>query len=318
MISLIIPVYNVARWLREALDSVEKQTFTDWEAILVDDGSTDDSGTICDKYASRNPHFRVIHTSNGGLSMARNTGIDAARGSEIAFMDSDDLIPPDYLEVMYETLDSVGGDIVCVPMHRFTTGCSESKNKPKPSYRKLSGAAALEEMLYQNGTLDSSACGKLFRKELWDKLRFTPGLTYEDLDLIYRLIPLSCRVVETHATCYWYRATPGSILHTISSRRGDVLDITARMVEFFKEVSPELTQAARARQLSANFNILGIAEAHPGPLDSRRQSCHKIISDYPLSEMIKGKLRRKDRLGLLLYRCLSPRIYKIAARRIYR
>ena len=99
-ISVIIPVYNMGPWLRDCLESVLAQTFTSFECILVDDGSTDDSPQICDYYAKKDDRFRVIHKANGGLSSARNAGLDDAAGEYIAFVDSDDVILPDYLTIL--------------------------------------------------------------------------------------------------------------------------------------------------------------------------------------------------------------------------
>ena len=117
MISVIIPVYNVEKFLAECVDSVLAQTYTDWEAILVDDGATDASGAMCDAYAAKDPRIRVIHRENGGLSAARNTGLKAARGEYVYFLDSDDYIEPDTLALLLETAEREQADVVFFAEH---------------------------------------------------------------------------------------------------------------------------------------------------------------------------------------------------------
>ena len=111
-ISVIIPVYNAEKWLTEALESLKVQTYGDFEAILVDDGSTDRSAAICQSFCNEDTRFRLISQSNSGVSSARNIGIDSAKGEWIAFMDSDDIMPPDALEVMISHARKSGAGIV--------------------------------------------------------------------------------------------------------------------------------------------------------------------------------------------------------------
>ena len=122
-ISVIIPVYNMGPWLRDCLESVLAQTFTSFECILVDDGSTDDSPQICDHYAKKDDRFRVIHKANGGLSSARNAGLDDAAGEYIAFVDSDDVILPDYLKILYEALHQNDADMSICGVEDVTESC---------------------------------------------------------------------------------------------------------------------------------------------------------------------------------------------------
>lgn len=324
MISVIIPVYNVNEWLGQTLDSVLAQSWGDWELILVDDGSSDGSGRICDRYASKDSRISVIHQKNGGPSEARNAGLEMARGSEIAFIDSDDYIPPHYLETLSAALEETGADAVCVKMRRFIGSGREAvvswkkdsgkRYEEKPSI--IGPEEAVNQILYQDGYVDASPCGKLYRRALWEGMRFTSGILYEDLDLIYRVLARAQCIAVTTATEYFYRITPGSILHKVEPYRGDVLKVTRRIVDDL--AGTPLEEAARARQLSANFNILGLIEAHPGPLDGFGDECRRIISEYPLGRILRGRLRMKDRVGLLVYRLLGPKIFSGVARRFYR
>ncbi|MBA1325633.1 glycosyltransferase [Enterococcus faecium] len=131
--SIIVPVYKVEKYLRKCVDSILAQTFTDFEVILVDDGSPDNSGKICDEYAEKDNRVRVIHKENGGLSSARNAGIDVARGKYLGFVDSDDYIDEDMYEILYENLKIHDADISSVELIPFYGGRYKEKNKEKKS-----------------------------------------------------------------------------------------------------------------------------------------------------------------------------------------
>ena len=118
MISIIIPVYNVSQYLDECLKSVSAQTYTDWECILIDDGSTDNSGDICDRWCVKDPRFRVIHQANAGVSAARNKGIDLAQGDYITFIDSDDWVDDDYLDLLHASLHTSHADLCIVGLEQ--------------------------------------------------------------------------------------------------------------------------------------------------------------------------------------------------------
>ena len=154
MISVIIPVYNVEKYLCECIDSVLGQTYQDYEVILVDDGSTDSSGTICDKYAETNSRIKVIHRKNGGLSEARNTGFDAANGEYIYFLDSDDYIRADALERMHEASKKTNADIYFFEAEVFYDDKENVDNsvlyERKSDYGTISSGKAAKKMMLEN------------------------------------------------------------------------------------------------------------------------------------------------------------------------
>ncbi len=134
LVSIIIPVYNVAPFLRESLDSAINQTYKNLEIILVDDGSTDESGIICDEYAKLDTRIKVIHQKNQGLSAARNTGLDIMKGSIVSFLDSDDAFYPDTIKTMVETMQNQNSDIVSCNYEVFETEEFMDADKIKPSF----------------------------------------------------------------------------------------------------------------------------------------------------------------------------------------
>lgn len=186
MVSVIIPVYNAEKYLEQAIDSVLSQTYTDWELILVDDGSTDSSGNICDEACSKDSRITVYHISNGGLSCARNLGLDNAAGDFIFFLDADDILPSIAIETFL--LFSKECDIVSSPLKHFKDSKISPDKCVDSSLRNytLSSIEALENILYQKN-IDNSACGKLFSSNIWKGMCFRVGTGYEDLDIISSL-----------------------------------------------------------------------------------------------------------------------------------
>lgn len=293
MISVIIPVYNVERWLPECLDSLLAQKESDWEGILVDDGSTDSSADICRRYCAADPRFRLVSRENGGLSMARNTGLEHIRGEYVTFVDSDDSLHPDFLSTLLQNLKRGDADISSV-----ANGSSARVGEDGSAL--ISGEEAVERIFYQTSPLTTSACGKLYRRELWDDMRFRPGIIYEDLDIIYRILLKARRVSVSSDTLYIYRSTPGSITRTLSPNRSDVLDVTAHNCAALASC-PRLLRAARDRRLSACFNILSLIDLNPGYLPERRRECTASIRRLWPSSLFNRRVRLKNKVGIILW-----------------
>ncbi len=286
LISIVIPIYNVEAYLRECLNSVMAQTCPDWECILIDDASTDGSRAIAAEFCAADPRFRLIcHPENRGLSEARNSGLDAAHGDYVAFIDSDDYVTPDFLEGCVKNIRDA--DIVVAG----TIGC-------KCSEATYSGREALLRMLYQNSELTSSAWGRLYNIHLFDSLRFTPGRTYEDLDLIDRLTLRASKVKCIARPAYFYRQRPGSILHTWNRKRLDVLTITEE-IENRLQADPELVRAARARRFAANFNIFLLLRKNGQKNSPEARACRAQLHRLRRGVLFDRRARLKDRVGAL-------------------
>lgn len=225
LISFVIPVYNVEQYLQECVDSILNQSVSDYEILLVDDGSTDGSGALCDGYASREPRIRVIHKPNGGLSDARNRGLEAARGEYVLFVDSDDFIGEGSLEALAASLaqsESRPDVTFLEAVKRYPDGREE------PLGDGYEGAWILNQdkervmaHLSRLPKFPGSACTKLVRRELLiaEKLFFQKDLLSEDLDWTVRLL----LAAETFSYCgtpyYYYRqGRDGSITNTAGRR----------------------------------------------------------------------------------------------------
>jgi len=209
-LSIIVPVYNVEQYLRKCVDSILNQTFKEFELILVDDGSTDGSSRICDDYKEKNDRICVLHKENGGLSDARNYGIDHSNGEYIAFVDSDDWIDNDMYESMMKPIIDYDADIV-VCGHRVVTvdgQIEETVVFDKPIL--LTGVEATIEIL-KDERMPSFAWNKLYKKSLFKDIRFPKGMIYEDLAVVYRYFDMAKRVYVLNKVYYNYLRRPGSL-----------------------------------------------------------------------------------------------------------
>ena len=296
MISIIVPVYNTEKYLCECVESVLAQTFDDWELIIVDDGSTDRSGTIADRYAAADRRIRVYHVDNGGLSCARNFAIAKCVGEYACFLDSDDMLHPAALKLLLHKIEQNKTDMVIACSHRGTS--AQFKNSIKCHSNLLSALDVLESSLYQNGIILHSACGKLYKTKILKGVSFTERIYYEDLDYFYRICLLCNKITVCDADIYFYRQTPGSITNVWSDKRLDVLDVTDRIEAFIAENYPALLPAARDRKLSANFNMFILASANGRPEAASR--CWQVIKEYRLGSLINRQVRLKNKAGILL------------------
>ena len=296
VVSVIMPVYNVERYLRAAIDSVLAQTYPHWELILVDDGSTDSSPEICDEYAAANPQITVYHTANGGLSAARNYGLRHSTAPWVLFVDSDDMIHPQCLAALMEVQKHSQCDIVSATAQEDTE--PHFRRIGVPTMRVRTWEKAVELTLYQRCGMLNSMCGKLFARRLFEQDKFTEGILYEDLDIFYRLYDKVERVATTRARLYFYRMRPGSIIHTWNEHRTDVLTVMAKMEAYMAKRHPQLLKAARDRRLSANFNIFLLATANGQKEIADR--CWKMICALRGASLFNPKVRFKNHVGCLV------------------
>lgn len=297
MISVIVPVYNGGKWLREALESLKRQTYGDFKVIIVDDGSTDDSAAIAKNFCDKDARFRLLSQQNAGVSAARNHGIDEARGEWIAFMDADDIMPPDALEVMISHARRSGAGIIA---GGYVREIPSKLPKGKGHSITVPSETAIMIGLYQKKILNNP-WGMLFHSSIfkgYEPLRFRK-CRYEDLDLFYQAFERTDKVCILDRTVYFYRDTPGSFINTWSDARFDVLDVTDRMTKHFADHSPSLLRAANDRRFSAHFNILVEMMRHGIDNPEQRERCIKVIKEQRLKELTDGKVRIKNKLGAL-------------------
>lgn len=258
-LTIIVPVYNVERYLRTCLDSIAQLKAFSWEAILVDDGSTDTSGQICDEYAKQDSRFRIIHQKNAGVSAARNAGLDAAKGEWIWFVDSDDSINPDFEISNPEVLNDA--DYVLFDMRKFRDGEELNTLDHQKSTVKCTE-------LSKNDFLCKYQCNhhqRLFYKKTWvmidhhQRLAFSLGTRVgEDLEFQYKYLTRCQRPARLDAVLYNYRLREGSATQDDSYRRKNVEDlpiVLQHLLEWCKQenVKPEPWLDMRIQQMFQNL-----------------------------------------------------------------
>ena len=240
LISVIVPVYKVEKYIRRCVDSVLNQTFTDFELILVDDGSPDNCGAICDEYALKDNRIHVIHKENGGLSDARNAGIDwafANSNSEwITFIDSDDWIHPKYLEALYNAVKKSGCEIsIC--------GFEETEgNNPNVDEERLQPIMVYTEEFFCEKNVNAIvAWGKLYKKELFREICYPVGKLHEDEFTTYKLLFKYISIAIIEQPLYFYFFNNQSITKKDwNPRRFDGLDAIEEQLDFFKLYHPRV------------------------------------------------------------------------------
>lgn len=297
LITIIIPIYNVASYMRECIDSVLAQTYKNLEIILVNDGSTDNSGEICDAYVEQDSRIRVIHRGNGGPSVARNEALDIMQGDYVTFIDSDDIIHPRYIEILHNNLSTHNADISSVGLSTNQKNICANPNINN-SNLVLSSTDAVRHILYQH-ILDNAVSGKLYKSILWSDVRFKPNIYYEDLEVFYHVFFKAKMVVHLNYALYYYRQRKTSRMGSFTLKRADVLDITDEIESFIGNYFPELLPAAKDRKFSANMNILWLMSASGTSDEAIIARCWKNITSLRLSSLLNPNVRLKNKIGAL-------------------
>lgn len=254
MISVIVPVYKVEKYLDKCVQSILTQTYRDFELILVDDGSPDECPSKCDYYAKKYKNVIVIHKVNGGLSDARNVGTKVARGKYITYIDSDDYVSKDYLQTLVSLKEKYDADIVVTGLAVVTEGVTPCVVTKENVY-SYTGMQALEKMMYQN-TLDTSACAMLLPADIAKKYQFPKGKYHEDEFTTYKYFSSVGRVIVTTKKQYFYLQREGSIMHVFGQASMDELDAADNLVKFCEKEYPTLVPAAQSKKFSDYCQVL--------------------------------------------------------------
>ncbi|MDY2783993.1 MAG: glycosyltransferase [Faecalibacterium sp.] len=210
LLSIIVPVYDVENYLQKCIDSILAQTFTDFELILVDDGSPDNCPALCDAAAAKDARIRVLHQKNGGLSAARNAGLDVARGEWIGFVDSDDYIAPEMYETLYKAVQSTGADLaLCDYVKVDETGALCTQTHVAVPQKSLTGRELLQKAYW---TTVQIACNKLYHRTIFAQLRYPVGKLNEDFFVIPEICLNTQKAVVVPDVLYYYVQRGDSIM----------------------------------------------------------------------------------------------------------
>ncbi len=300
LISVIVPVYNVEDYLDQCMESIVGQTYSHLEILMVDDGSTDNSGTLCDQWAERDQRIRVIHQENGGLSAARNTALDAMSGELVIMVDSDDVLHPDAVSILLQAIQAHHADVA---IGSFVVFDGMDANWPtitsENTVRHYDSQAALKAIYYQD-KLTNSSCWRLFKASLFDDVRYPVGKYYEDLAIVYPLYKKCSLVVGIDDAVYGYRQRNDSILGRFSLKRADVLDICEQLERQVQTEDVELLHAVRSRLLSAYFNILLLSyQDKEQDFKELQDRCWKGIKRLRHNCLIDSNVRPKNKAGII-------------------
>ena len=245
LISVVIPVYKVEAYLDRCVQSIVDQTYRNLEIILVDDGSPDNCGAMCDAWAEKDNRIKVIHKENGGLSDARNAGMTIATGNYIGFIDSDDYIAPQMYQLLYGRMLQDGSDIAACGVEMVFEDNTPSRPLTSPGDFTLDHVSAMEAVVLES-VLKQPVWNKLYKTDLVRDLLFPVGKYHEDVFWTWQAVAQAKSVSVLDAPCYFYVQRSGSIMaERYSLRRLDAIEAKQQRLQFLEKAYPQLTEAAR-------------------------------------------------------------------------
>ena len=297
LISIIVPIWNVEKYLDKCVESMINQTYQNLEIILVDDESPDNCPKMCDEWAKKDNRIRVIHKKNGHISDARNAGLNIATGKYITFIDSDDYIEPNYIEFLYNNLIendadiSMGKHYVRYPRKTLNTGSG--------NIYVVNPHDCLEKLLYGED-FDVSAWAKLYKKELFDEIRFPKGRIFEDAATTYKLIDKSKKIVLNSQPIYNYIMRKNSTINDeFKESMFELITSTTEMTDYVINKYPDLKKACNRRNMYAYLSTLTqLAKSKRQKKEYRIRLMNYIKANR--EEVLKDKrIPKRDRFSLL-------------------
>lgn len=313
MVSIIVPVYNIIKYLPACVESLQKQTYAEIDIILVDDGSTDGSGALCDTYATADNRIRVVHKENGGLSSARNAGLDAATGDWVLFVDGDDYLAQNAVEQLLNVAKNHPDANFIQFLYQETDG-SWQPGEQVVEVTAQNDVPAFFQYLYDIGGVAASACTKLFRKDLFESLRFKEGIRHEDEELCTHLLPRCRKVVYTNLLLYGYVMRQGSIVHSgFSPKAMDIFPVMDERIRVLQQLGcGDLVTETQCRMFQTaawqyclarkdgfkteaaqlKRRILEGAKEKNLPLSGQYRILHRLVGKVPLAAEMYYVVRR--------------------------
>lgn len=303
-IDILVPVYNAQPYLRKCMDSILSQTFQDFQLILIDDGSTDKSGEICDEYAADNEKVKVAHQENQGVAAARNRGIKESTSQYVTFVDSDDYVDRRYLETLYQAVRKHHANLA-VSCHidisngqRLTKACREEREE---NTRILSREDAYRYMLDDTPML-MAAWGKMYERNLLSSIQYPPGEIYEDIKVIDQIVEASDIIAYTSYRGYYHVQRGESVTGNLLLCHETLLENERYLKAFIDENYPDISKIARAHYLEHCFSLFNAMLTNPLYQQERKDLKREIIKEWKL--LIFGKnsapLKRMGTICLML------------------
>lgn len=308
LISVVLPIYNVKKYLNKCMNSVLKQTYKNIEIIMVDDGSTDGSGEYCEVLAGKDDRIIVYHKTNGGLSDARNYGIARSKGKYITCVDSDDYIDEDYVDYLFQLIVKYDTRMsIC--QHRVVSEKNYIKDYGSFGDEKMSSVNCIERMLYHD-IIDTSAWAKMYEKSLFDDIKYPKGKLYEDIATTYKLFIKSSSIAVGYESKYNYIIRKTSIVNSeFNIGKFDLLDMTDKMAKDVKNEFPELMPAIVRRRVYARFStlnqMLNINDYH-----NERKKIIDFIKKNRRYVLCNKRAPFRDKLAIILL-SINYKLYKL-------
>lgn len=293
LISVIVPVYKVEQYLEKCIDSIINQTYKNLEIILVDDGSPDNCGKICDDYAEKDSRIKVVHKENGGLSDARNAGYEFVNGEYISFIDSDDYIATDFYEILVNTMVKENSDIVECGVVKFCENEDIKTENKNPVVRSFDTVEALESLVEEKD-FHQHVWNKLYKTELVMDVKFEKGKLNEDEFWTYQIFGKAKKVSRISVGLYYYLQRGGSIMgNSYNLRRLDALEALSQRQKYLDEFYPQVSSVAKIRFFGSC--IFACQSAMKFLKGKEKKQAKKIILKYAKESKL-GKAE-KDKLN---------------------
>lgn len=314
-ITVIVPVYKVEPYLVQCIDSILAQTFSDFEVILVDDGSPDRCGEICEAYQLKDKRISVIHKKNGGLSDARNTALDRMKGRYVTFVDSDDYIAPKMLENTYRLIKQYNADIVMNAYYNVDRDGRKIKNYNGSCFNILNSKQAIRTVLEMKKT-SVIACAKLYSRNVYDKIRFPVGKTAEDAFVIVKVLEQADTIIYDSNAYYYYVARADSITNQEYHKNFDEIEAYRNNFDLVKEKYPTLKKYVRFRYFVAINSVLRkMMDAKLEFRDPDFQMLRKIIFKNIMEVMLLPSMGWKRKVMMAILAIVPKVYYKIETNR---
>lgn len=307
LVTVIVPVYKVEPYLRRCLDSIVNQTYKNLEIILIDDGSPDNCGVICDEYAENDKRIKVIHKENGGLSSARNVGLDIFKGEYVSFVDSDDVVSLDMIEYLYDLLSDNNAEIsVC--LHEIVRDNHRWISFKNVNNQTVTPKECIKKLLYNDG-VDTSAWAKLYKASLFNNVRYPQGKLFEDIATTYKVFFNANRIALGNEAKYSYILRNSSIVgSSFNEKKLDLLEMTDEMGRNVLNVYPDLSKAVLRRRVYARFSTLNQLA---GCVDRKKEKdcIIKFIKDNTREILLNNEVCLKDKVASILLN-MNYNLYK--------
>lgn len=296
LISVIIPVYKVEKYIKKCVESVLNQTYENYEIILVDDGSPDNCPNICDEYAKLNKKIKTYHKQNGGLSDARNYGIERSVGEYITFIDSDDFVQNTYLEVLYTNIKK--NDCEVSACSHFVLYNNSKINLNKIVEKKYDKNTAMKDLLY--GYIDTSSWAKLYKREIFNDIKFPVGKIFEDTATTYKIFDKCKNIYVTTEQLYNYVIRENSITTSkFNKKKFDLINVSIEMHDFIKKNYPQYIDASISKLLRSYISTYNLLITYKNDFNKEKKEIQKFIKDNRKTTIFDSNAMKKERIALI-------------------